>query len=225
MTDSPYRALAWPHGVFAVQRLGAMLAPVTFVLADGRQVSPMHIAPWAGEPGTDSLPGILRRLRGEWPCVPFGYSVPPDGFVPDWAECIRPAEAGEEVHGHSSNHDWRWEEAAAGALRLSIDYPEESPASNDDHLSMAAGGDVVDDARRLAAHHLDLLRWCIVRAQLCALFADPAREVGSQARRHVGIQEQLAVWCHQGGRLMHGDDVDRSVQPAGERSRHRERSS
>jgi hypothetical protein len=129
MTDEPYRSLAWSHGVVAAQRLGAMLAPVTFVLGDGRQVSPLHIAPWAGEAGTESLPGILRRLRGEWPCVPFGYSVPPDGFTPEWAKCIRPAAAGEEVHGHSSNHHWRWEEAPAGALRLSIDYPEDGPVS------------------------------------------------------------------------------------------------
>jgi hypothetical protein len=126
MTEASYRALAWPHGVLAVQQLGAMLAPVTFVLRDGRQVSPMHIAPWAGEAGTEPLPGILRRLRGEWPCVPFGYSVPPDGFTPEWAKSIAPAAAGEEVHGHSSNHEWRFEETPAGALRLSIDYPERS---------------------------------------------------------------------------------------------------
>jgi hypothetical protein len=127
LTDAPYRSLAWSYGVLAVQRLGAMLAPVTFLLADGRQVDPMHVAPWAGEPGTEQLPGILRRLRGEWPCVPFGYSVPPEGFAAAWAGCIRPPEAGEEVHGHSANHDWRWEEASADALRLSIDYPEHSP--------------------------------------------------------------------------------------------------
>jgi hypothetical protein len=127
MTDVAYRALAWPHGVLAVQRLGAMLAPVTFILADGRQVSPMQVAPWAGEPGTDSLPGILRRLRGEWPCVPFGYSLPPVGFAAEWARTILPETADEEVHGHSSNHDWQWEEAPAGALRLSIDYPDASP--------------------------------------------------------------------------------------------------
>ena len=78
--DDDYRGLGWAHGALTVQRLGAMLAPVTFVLADGRQVSPFHIAPWADEPGSDALPGILRKLRGEWPCVPFGYSVPADGW-------------------------------------------------------------------------------------------------------------------------------------------------
>src|SRR5262245_44810246 len=122
-----YRGLAWAHGVLAVQRLGAMLAPVTFILADGRQVSPLHVAPWAGEPGTESLPGILRRLRGEWPCVPFGYSVPADGFVAEWAKSIVPGSPDEEVHGHCSNNDWRFDDAPEGSLRLSIDYPGTSP--------------------------------------------------------------------------------------------------
>ena len=51
-----YRALAWPHGVLAVQSLGAMLAPITFILADGRQVSPMQVAPWPDEPGRRQPP-------------------------------------------------------------------------------------------------------------------------------------------------------------------------
>src|SRR6476620_7496098 len=122
VSHAPYRALAWPHGVLAVQRLGAMLAPVTFILADGRQVSPMHIAPWAGEPGAEALPGVLRRLRGEWPCVPFGYSVPAEGFAAEWALSILPGSPDEEVHGHSSNHDWRWEDSSDASLRLSMEY-------------------------------------------------------------------------------------------------------
>jgi hypothetical protein len=127
VNPTPYRGIAWTHGVLAVQRLGAMLAPVTLILADGRQVSPLHVAPWAGEPGTETLPGILRRLRGEWPCVPFGYSVPPDGFAGEWTKYILPGAPDEEVHGHASNHDWHWEEAPEGSLRLSIDYPASSP--------------------------------------------------------------------------------------------------
>ena len=50
MKDDDYRGLGWAHGALTVQRLGAMLAPVTFVLANGRQISPMHIAPWSAEP-------------------------------------------------------------------------------------------------------------------------------------------------------------------------------
>src|SRR5262245_57667152 len=61
--DGDYRGLGWAHGCLTVQRLGAMLGPLTFVLADGRQVSPLHIAPWADESGGEALPGVLRRLR------------------------------------------------------------------------------------------------------------------------------------------------------------------
>jgi hypothetical protein len=100
-----------------------MLAPVTFLLPDGRQISPLQVAPWAHEPEADKLPGILRRLRGEWPCVPFGYSVPNDGFPVEWAELMEPAPPGEDVHGHAANHEWHWEASTAGNLRLSIDYP------------------------------------------------------------------------------------------------------
>lgn len=121
-----YRGLSWAYGALTVQRLGAMLAPVTFVLADGRQVSPMHIAPWANEPGTDALPGILRRLRGEWPCVPFGYSVPSEGWPESWARVMGPPEPDEEVHGYSSNHDWNWRGRDSGSLSLFLDYPEGS---------------------------------------------------------------------------------------------------
>ena len=123
------RGLGWRHGALSVQRLGGMLAPVVFVLPDGRQVAPMHIAPWAGEPAARDQPAILRRLRGEWPCVPFGYSVPGDGFPPDWATLMGPPEPDEEVHGHSSNAEWDWADAADGSLALRVDYPETSPVA------------------------------------------------------------------------------------------------
>jgi hypothetical protein len=77
-----------------VQRLGAMLAPVTFLMADGRQVS-MHIAPCRMS-RDGSAPGILRRLGGEWPCVPFGYSsLPTDG--PKLGARMEPPEPDEET--------------------------------------------------------------------------------------------------------------------------------
>jgi hypothetical protein len=121
-----YRGLGWAHGALTVQRLGAMLAPLTFVLPNGRQVNPMHVAPWANEPGSEALPGILRRLRGEWPCVPFGYSVSSDGFTSEWARLMHAA-PGEEVHGYSSNALWNWENLDRRSLKLSIDYPIDSP--------------------------------------------------------------------------------------------------
>jgi hypothetical protein len=129
-----HRGLGWKHGTLVVQRLGAMLAPITFVLADGRQISPMHIAPWAGEADTQDLPGILRRLRGEWPCVPFGYSVPGDGFTADWAPLMQPAAPDEEAHGHSSNRKWTWSEVSDHGIALSLDYPAASPIARVERL-------------------------------------------------------------------------------------------
>lgn len=125
--EDAYRGLGWKHGALTVQRLGAMLAPICFLLPNGRQVSPMQVAPWAEEPEADALPGVLRRLRGEWPCVPFGYSVPGDGFTPEWGSLMRPAEADEEVHGQGSNHPWTWEDGGGLSLRLSIAYPTGNP--------------------------------------------------------------------------------------------------
>ncbi|TIO05616.1 hypothetical protein [Mesorhizobium sp.] len=129
-TGDDYRGLGWAHGALTVQRLGAMLAPVTFVLADGRQVSPMHVAPWAGEPGSEALPGILRKLRGEWPCVPFGYSVPTEGWPENWSRIMGPPEPDEEIHGHSSNHAWDWRDSDGRSLSLTLDYPTSSPVAH-----------------------------------------------------------------------------------------------
>ena len=59
--------LQWEHGSAEVQALGGMLGPVTLRLEDGREFDLMHVAPWHGMTAADKLPGILRRLRGEWP--------------------------------------------------------------------------------------------------------------------------------------------------------------
>ena len=122
-----YRGLGWQHGALSVQRHGAMLAPLTFVLPDGRQVSPMHVAPWADEPVSASLPGILQKLRGEWPCVPFGYAIEDPTAPPEWARLNGAPESLEEIHGHSSNHAWTWLDDDGASLRLVIDYPPGHP--------------------------------------------------------------------------------------------------
>lgn len=122
------QAAAGPRVAFAMRALGAMLGPAVFVLPDGRQVSPLHVAPWEDDPAAADLPGILQALRGEWPCVPFGYSVPVTDDTPArWAPLLGPPEPGEEVHGPSSNRVWRWEAAGPGALALSLDYPADHP--------------------------------------------------------------------------------------------------
>jgi hypothetical protein len=103
--SDPSRTLHWPHGRAELQRLGGMLAPVVFRADGARDFAPMQVAPWADESGADALPGILRRLRGEWPCVPFGRCDRPAGLPEGWGE----RDPGDHWgHGYAAHHDWQW---------------------------------------------------------------------------------------------------------------------
>ncbi len=87
---------------------GGQLAPVTFLLGN-RKVDPLHVAPWAEEELGPEHPQIIKTLRGDFFCMPFGGA--PSEF------------RGERhpVHGEPANETWRLEEAEDAYLRLSID--------------------------------------------------------------------------------------------------------
>lgn len=51
---------------------GGHLGPVSFQLADGRKVSPYSLAPWQPADCAPGTPDILRVLRGDFFCLPFG---------------------------------------------------------------------------------------------------------------------------------------------------------
>jgi hypothetical protein len=126
MTDRRTRgAIAWDYGVANVERRGAMLAPVLFVLPDGRQVAPFQVAPWFSEPEARALTGLMARLRGDWPCIPFGFDLDRHPFQ-DWPGS-RAADAINEGHGFGANHDWTFAEDRPDALSLFIDYPQSHP--------------------------------------------------------------------------------------------------
>lgn len=115
------RELVWPHGRAQLQRLGAMLGPVVFKRPGVPDFAPLQVAPWADEPDAAQLPGILRRLRGEWPCVPFGRTDRPDGLADDWAARTPSDDWG---HGYASNHAWQWQSGEDPlALSLAIEPP------------------------------------------------------------------------------------------------------
>jgi hypothetical protein len=109
--------LKWAHGEAEVQALGAMLAPVRFDLGGGRSVSPLQVAPWEDDA---RWPGIMRALRGEWPCLPFGRVDAPSGLPTDF----RLQDASDEWgHGYGANHMWQRVEQTAHSLTLQITYP------------------------------------------------------------------------------------------------------
>lgn len=112
--------LQWEHGSAEVQALGGMLGPVNLRLAGERELDIMHVAPWSGMTAADALPGVLRRLRGEWPCVPFGRADQPHDLPPGWSSH---AADDDWAHGYASNHRWHCIEATPQRVHLSIAYP------------------------------------------------------------------------------------------------------
>jgi hypothetical protein len=119
-------SMSWDRGEAALQSLGGMLGPVSLILEDGRSVSPLHVAPWENEDMADQ-PAILQRLRGEWPCVPFG--AVPDRPLPErWREAqghtVASDPAFDDPHGFGSNHHWTITAGGDGELLAEIEYPQ-----------------------------------------------------------------------------------------------------
>lgn len=126
MTATTTWPLRWAHGEAELQSLGGMLGPVSFRLADGRRFQPLQVAPWADEPSSAALPGILRRLRGEWPCVPFGRDDRPSDLPRDWTPAPT-STAPTWAHGYGSHHHWHLIDETRDRLKIAIDYPAGSP--------------------------------------------------------------------------------------------------
>ena len=84
---------------------GGHLAPVEFHL-EGRSVSPYALAPWTPDEVDESLPELLKILRGDFLCFPFG----PQKDAPP--------------HGSSANAGWKIVAGGAEMLHLGMDDPD-----------------------------------------------------------------------------------------------------
>ena len=71
-----------------VTQEGGHLAPVTFKI-ECRIVSPYALAPWQPDEVDPTLPVLLKNLRGDFLCLPFG---PQDNGPP---------------HGDTANNPWK----------------------------------------------------------------------------------------------------------------------
>ena len=80
-----------------VTRLGAMMAPVTFFADSPRPIQPYYIAPWWNEGCGAEVPNLLRTLRGDFFCVPFGGNEAPYQGIQY------------PPHGQSANEEWTLE--------------------------------------------------------------------------------------------------------------------
>src|SRR5512146_895052 len=102
-----------------VQSLGAMLGPAWFSIG-GRIIQPFAVAPWGDDSGPEylRLPNILKRLRGEWVCVPFGIEGGGRRLPRDWLPIQAPADLEPLPHGRSSNAEWQLAEIRGDRLEL-----------------------------------------------------------------------------------------------------------
>lgn len=112
----------------SIESLAAMIGPVRFRLGD-RWAEPLAVAHWGDDSGPefDALPGTIRRLRGEWPCAPFGSDADRPHLPADWQpdEASPLAVTDPDLHGYPANHDWDLVERQDERIILAIDCPED----------------------------------------------------------------------------------------------------
>lgn len=117
-----------------VTRTGGFLAPVTFDRR-GRRIRPFSIAPWAEETKTlTGLPPLLRALRGDFFCLPFGGNETP------WRGERHP------THGETANANWQFQglETRGGRTTLHLRLKTKiRPGQVDKVVVLAKGQNVV----------------------------------------------------------------------------------
>lgn len=91
----------------AVTVTGGHLAPVRFRIGHGT-IEPLSVAPWATEKLDPQTPALLRVLRGDFFCLPFGGNAKP--YRGEW----------HPLHGEVANGRWQPVTAGAGYLHLRL---------------------------------------------------------------------------------------------------------
>ena len=125
--------LASPQVEAFVTETGGHLGPVTFD-RNGRKLQPYSVAPWAEEPIDPSTPAILKVLRGDFFCMPFGGNSTPF--------------RGEKhpVHGETANARWQFQsletKAGRSCLHLSL-ATKVRPGRVDKRISLVEGQNTV----------------------------------------------------------------------------------
>lgn len=95
------------HVTAHLTKLGGQLGPVEFRVGK-KTVAPYAVAPWAEEEAAAGMPVILRALRGDFFCAPFGGNAAP------WR--------GERhrVHGETANGQWVLESFEKTGQRVTL---------------------------------------------------------------------------------------------------------
>jgi hypothetical protein len=123
-----------------VTAVGGQLDGVTFHTADG-PIRPMHTAPWVDEQHDEDVPPMLRMLRGDFFCAPFG-----DSDV---------LENESRPHGAPANDVWTLEErsethvtcrlakdVSGATVRKRIHLQPDHPVVYQEHVLAGGAGDI-----------------------------------------------------------------------------------
>jgi hypothetical protein len=103
----PSWRIATPRVEAYVTQIGGHLGPVIFDRA-GKKIAPLSIAPWVGEAIDRSAPPLIKVLRGDFFCMPFGGNETPF--------------QGEEhpPHGETANSPWMFESLTREDARTTL---------------------------------------------------------------------------------------------------------
>lgn len=110
-------------------RLGGHLGPVAFRLG-ARMVAPFSVAPWAEEKLAPDTPALLRALRGDFFCAPFGGNARP------WQSERHP------VHGETANAAWRLKAFERAGDRVTLHaslHTTVRPGTVDKYITLVEG--------------------------------------------------------------------------------------
>lgn len=131
--------------------LGGMLAPAWFTLPDGRRVAPFKVSDWSGRVEAEALPPVMRYLRGEFACVPFGAPQPPPSATEAWRSLFEADPNFSDTHGYCANHEWSLVDRSEERVTASIEYPDGHPLARVEKTVTA--GDALDVELRVFARH------------------------------------------------------------------------
>ncbi|MCC5807550.1 MAG: hypothetical protein JJU00_14600 [Opitutales bacterium] len=100
------RGWAWKGDkvAFHLTAEGGHAGAVEFILSNGAVVRPYSLAPWTADACPGEAPALLRVLRGDFFCLPFGDDGP--GIPP---------------HGDAANRIWQLESADVHGLTVTLE--------------------------------------------------------------------------------------------------------
>lgn len=118
--------LKWSGGEINISSMGCMMVP-KFKL-DNNYINPLHSAEWINDKSQEynNLPGILKQLSGDFPCVPFGINSPVEQLSSEWINCYSEEPyIVNEPHGYAANNDWEPIEISKLRVKFKIIYPQD----------------------------------------------------------------------------------------------------